>query len=67
MGLKNELLNKKEKLQIAVDTEDLETVADIVNQWITEGWTYVEVCDRCKEWTGVEPHDLDEWDEAYGG
>lgn len=62
MGWKNEMLDKKECMQLAVDSGDVETVAEIVNEWRTEGWTYPEIYERIHSWTGLELKDIDGWE-----
>lgn len=54
MGLKNELLDLKEKLQIAVDIGDTDTVEAIVDGWLDDGWEKPEIEKRFRDWTGEE-------------
>jgi len=61
MGLKNELLDAKEKLQTAINGNDVETVNEMVNEWMAEGWTYTEIANRFNEWCGMEAAAFDAW------
>jgi len=54
MGLKNELLDKKERLQTAVNANDVETVNEIVTEWMIEGWTHREIAERFEEWCDMD-------------
>jgi len=54
MGLKNELLDLREKLNTAWDSEDYDILKEIVVQWLGEGWTYSEIQTRFQEWALVD-------------
>lgn len=54
MGLKNELLDLKERLNTAWEAEDLDSIEEIVSQWLDEGWTMSEIRKRFEEWLSVD-------------
>lgn len=66
MGLKNELLDLKEKLQIAVNDEDADAVEEIVGRWWEEGWSWGEIAAKFQEWTGMPIDQFDnDWSEKH--
>jgi len=59
MGLKNELLDKRERLRMAVDSDDIETVNEIVERWRAEGWKYHEIAAKFEEWCDLDMAEFD--------
>jgi len=59
MGWKNEMLDKKERLRVAVESEDYETINEVVDGWRSEGWRHHEIAKKFEEWCDLDMAEFD--------